>query len=189
MLDRVHETHLGTVKSKARAREVMFWPSINKEIEDKVSSCAICAKINMKLPPKEPLMNHETPDRPWARVAANIIEYKNENYLVTVCYHSKWPHLQKLNNMTSKCVIACLKAQIGLYRYFDELVTDNGSNFTSYEFKNFVKEYGFVHTTSSPHFASSNGQAERTVQTVKSILKKNSNPQKAGVVGWCNGAG
>lgn len=179
MLDRVHETHLGTVKSKARAREVMFWPSINKEIEDKVSSCAICAKINMKLPPKEPLMNHETPDRPWARVAADIFEYKNENYLVTVCYYSKWPHLQKLNNMTSKCVIACLKAQIGLYGYFDELVTDNGSNFTSYEFKNFVKEYGFVHTTSSPHFASSNGQAERTVQTVKNILKKNSNPQKA----------
>ena len=108
MIEEVHETHLGTVKSKARAREVMFWPSINKEIEDKASNCA--SKINMKLLPKEPLMNHEIPDRPWARVAADIFEYNNENYLVTVCYYSKWPHLQKLNNMTSKSVIACLKA-------------------------------------------------------------------------------
>ena len=179
MLELVHETHLGTVKGKSRAREVMFWPSMGSDIEEKVSHCSICAKVNMKMPPKEPLMNHELPDRPWSKIAADIFEYKNENYLVTVCYYSKWPHLQKLKNMTSKSVIACLKAQIGLYGYFDELVTDNGSNFTSYEFKNFATEYGFVHTTTSPHFASSNGQAERTVQTVKNILKKNDDPQKA----------
>lgn len=179
MLELVHETHLGTVKCKSRAREVMFWPSMGSDIEEKVSHCSICAKVNMKIPPKEPLMNHELPDRPWSKIAADIFEYKNENYLVTVCYYSKWPHLQKLKNMTSKSVIACLKAQIGLYGYFDELVTDNGSNFTSYEFKNFATEYGFVHTTTSPHFASSNGQAERTVQTVKNILKKNDDPQKA----------
>ena len=179
MLELVHETHLGTVKCKSRAREVMFWSSMGSDIEEKVSHCSICAKVNMKIPPKEPLMNHELPDRPWSKIAADIFEYKNENYLVTVCYYSKWPHLQKLKNMTSKSVIACLKAQIGLYGYFDELVMDNGSNFTSYEFKNFATEYGFVHTTTSPHFASSNGQAERTVQTVKNILKKNDDPQKA----------
>ena len=179
MLELVHETHLGTVKCKSRAREVMFWPSMSSDIEEKVANCSICAKVNMKMPPKEPLLNHELPERPWSKVAADIFEYKNENYLVTVCYYSKWPHLQKLQNMTSKSVIACLKAQIGLYGYFDELITDNGSNFASYEFKNFAKEYGFVHTTTSPHFASSNGQAERTVQTVKNILKKNADPQKA----------
>ena len=81
--------------------------------------------------------------------------------------------------MTSKSARACLKAHIGLYGYFDELITDNGSNFTSYEFKNFAKEYGFVHTITSPDFASSNGQAERTVQTVQNILKKHDDPQKA----------
>ena len=132
MLELVHETHSGTVKCRSRAKEVMSWPSVGSGLEKKVSHCSICAKVNMKIPPKEPLMNHELPDRPWSKIAADIFEYKNENYLVTVCYYSKWPHLQKLKNMTSKSVIACLKAQISLYGYFDELVTDSGSNFISF---------------------------------------------------------
>ena len=40
-------------------------------------------------------------------------------------------------------------------------------------------EYGFTHRTSSPTYPQSNGQAERTVQTVKTLLKKASDPHKA----------
>ncbi|XP_055998895.1 uncharacterized protein K02A2.6-like [Ostrea edulis] len=58
----------------------------------------------------------------------------------------------------------------------DELVSDNGTQYTSKEFKDFTKEYGFTHTTSSPLYPKSNGQAERMVQTVKRILKKNKDP-------------
>ena len=89
MLEMVHETHLGTVKCKARAREVMFLPSMSSDIEEKVANCSICANVNMRLPPKEPLMNHELHERPWSKVAADTFEYKNENYLVTVCYFFK----------------------------------------------------------------------------------------------------
>ncbi len=42
MLARVHESHLGIVKCKERARYVMFWPSMAKQIEDVVLMCAIC---------------------------------------------------------------------------------------------------------------------------------------------------
>lgn len=40
------------------------------------------------------------------------------------------------------------------------------------EFKQFAKCYKFNHKTSSPRYAKSNGLVERTVQTVKTILKK-----------------
>ena len=37
MLDIVHESHLGMVKCKSRARECMYWPGIAAQIEDKVT--------------------------------------------------------------------------------------------------------------------------------------------------------
>ena len=46
-------------------------------------------------------------------------------------------------------------------------------------FENFCKNYGFVHTTSSPQYPQSNGEVERAVQTIESLLKKAQDPYKA----------
>ncbi|XP_054260334.1 uncharacterized protein K02A2.6-like [Macrosteles quadrilineatus] len=53
------------------------------------------------------------------------------------------------------------------------LVSDNGSQFTSSTFRQFLSAngYGVVHKTTAPYHPSSNGQAERYVQTIKKSLK------------------
>ena len=43
----------------------------------------------------------------------------------------------------------------------------------------FAKECDFTHTTSSPFFPQSNGQVERTIKTVKKLLKESEDPQMA----------
>ena len=43
----------------------------------------------------------------------------------------------------------------------------------------FADNYGFRHTTSSPKFPQSNGEAERAVQIVKCLLKKTNDPYMA----------
>ncbi len=52
------------------------------------------------------------------------------------------------------------------------IVSDNDSAFTSVEFAEFSKRNGIKQVFSAPHHPSSNGLAERAVQTVKTALKK-----------------
>ncbi|RDD39052.1 Soluble scavenger receptor cysteine-rich domain-containing protein SSC5D [Trichoplax sp. H2] len=61
----------------------------------------------------------------------------------------------------------------------NEIVSDNGPQFNSENFRRFMEQYGFKHTSSSPNYPQGNGQAERTVQTVKNILRKNKDPHRA----------
>ncbi len=53
----------------------------------------------------------------------------------------------------------------------DVVVSDNGPQYARAEFAVFAEEWDFDHVTSSPGYAKSVGQAERTVQTVKTVEK------------------
>ena len=50
--------------------------------------------------------------------------------------------------------------------------SDNGSQYSSHEFKKFSKSWDFIHKTSSPEFPQRNGFVERAIQTIKKTLRK-----------------
>ena len=53
----------------------------------------------------------------------------------------------------------------------NKLMSDNGPNFTSREFKLFTDSYNIEHMTSSPTYVQSNGK-ENNVKTAKKIMQK-----------------
>ena len=75
-------------------------------------------------------------------------------------------------------VIRALKAIFARHGIPGEVRSDNGSQYASAELTSFAKEWDFKHTTSSPCFPQSNGEVERAVETVKSLLKKEKDPSK-----------
>lgn len=77
-----------------------------------------------------------------------------------------------MRDLTSATVIRILKDCFARFGIPQKLITDNGRQFISEEFKDFIKNWQFKHVTSSPYHAQSNGLAERAVQTVKQLLKK-----------------
>ena len=51
-------------------------------------------------------------------------------------------------------------------------MTDNATQFSSFEFKSFTSELDIEHITSSPHYPQSNGKAENAVKTVKRLFSR-----------------
>lgn len=84
-----------------------------------------------------------------------------------------------LASATSQSIFASLKTIFSRFGIPEGFISDNGPNYTSKDFVNFAKDYGFTHVTSSPLYAQANGEAERVVQTVKRFFDKCTDPYLA----------
>jgi hypothetical protein len=170
MLDIVHEGHLGIEKCKSMARQSMYWPGLAREIEQVVGRCATCNAYRRRQQP-ETLLPHPVPSRPWEKIGADIFTLGRKDYLLLVDYYSKYPEIVLLQDKTASSVVTSMKSVFARHGIPDVVITDN-MPFSSLVMTSFARDWNFQVVTSSPHFAQSNGQAERTVQTIKLLLKK-----------------
>ena len=177
MLLKIHEGHLGVEKCRARARMAIFWPGINKDIEKTVENCNICQKYR-NANPKEPLISSAVPKLPWQIIASDLFVFEGRDYVLVVDYYSNFPEIECLPDTRSETVIMKIKAILARHGRCQRFISDNGPQYSSTEFAKFAKDWGFEHITSSPHYPQSNGLAERTVQTIKNLMKKSKEERK-----------
>ena len=141
---------------------------------------------------KEPLITTPLPSHPWERIGADLFELNKATYLIVIDYFSRYPEVVKLTSTTSKSVIAALKSMFLRHGIPALLVSDNGPQFISREMQEFAEQYSFTHNTSSPHYHQSNGMAERTVKTVKQLLRDTPDPYRtllsyrSSPLPWCD---
>lgn len=170
MLLLLHEAHCGIEKSKARARQVMFWPGINEDIENWISKCIVCDRYRTQTI-KEPLICHKIPRLPFEKIGVDICEYGGKSYLVMGCYLTKWLDIEPLANKDAAEVISKLKPIFSTHGIPKTMICDNVP-FNSWAMKQFEREWGFEIVTSSPRYPKSNGFAEKMVGIAKGILRK-----------------
>ena len=78
-----------------RAREVIYWPGMNKDVEDYVSKCTVCSREPVHQG-KEPLICHKLPNRPWEKIAVDLFDLNGTEFVVMVDYYSSFFKVDKL---------------------------------------------------------------------------------------------
>ena len=170
-LKALHQGHPGIVKMKLRAQTSMYWLGLNKEIENHVMHCEPCQVLS-KSQQKEPAIPMEIPSRPWQKLGVDLFLHDSSWYVIVADYYSKYPWIFQLAAISSKDVISALKFCFSEYGIPEEVISDNGPQFTAREYQDFAAQYGFRLTTSSPYYPKGHGFIERQVQTIKNLLSK-----------------
>ena len=106
ILNLIHESHLGIEKCKARARSIVYWPGMSRDIHDTVAKCATYLMHRHKNQ-KEPMIPHAIPARPWQKLGSDVFEHKGKPYLVVVDYYSKF--IKRILKKTSDPYIGLLE--------------------------------------------------------------------------------
>lgn len=130
MLKLIHQSHLGMVKCKQRAREVLYLPSMSAEIENMIRNCCKCAEIQNRLP-REPLKPTATPELPFEEVASDLFEFEGKHYIILVDYYSKYIEVDELKDLRSISTIGALKAQFARHGIPFTLQSDGGPQYSS----------------------------------------------------------
>lgn len=172
VLIHLHLAHPGIVRMKALARSYVYWPNIDKDIGDCVQKCSRCAST-ARAPVKTELSSWPKASEVWSRVHIDYAgPFQEHNFLVIVDSFSKWPEIFVMTSTTTAATIVKIQELIGRFGRMDILVSDNGTQFTSYEFDDFCKHEGICHIPTPVAHPQSNGQAERFVDTFKRALTK-----------------
>ena len=92
-------------------------------------------------------------------------------FLISVDAHSKWPEVVEMSNTSAQKTIDELRKLFAVYGLPEQIVTDNGPQFTANEFIHFLKENSVKHIRCFPYHPSSNDAAKRFVRTFKQAMK------------------
>ena len=85
--------------------------------------------------------------------------------------HSKWLKVIPLTSTTTEKTLEVLSILFATHGLPEQLVSDNGPQFSSAEFEMCMKRNGIKHISSAPGHPTTNGEAECFVQTFKRALK------------------
>ena len=133
ILQSLHENHPRITRMKSVARSYFWWSGLDQDIEKTAQSCQQHQE-NKSNPPVAPLHPWLWPTEPWKRIHIDFAgPFLNKTFLIVVDAHSKWPEVITTSHQTITA-LQTLFAKYGL----PEQVSDNGPQFTSDDFAQFL---------------------------------------------------
>ena len=113
---------------------------MDTDIESVAKSCVLCKAVK-STPQEASLHPWVWPAEPWKRIHVDFAGlFQDKMFFLAIYAHSKWPEIFLMRSTT-------VFASFGLR---DQLVLDNGPQFTAREFADFVNAIGIGHIRTAP---------------------------------------
>jgi len=154
------------------------WPGMKAEVERWVRECRACQMVKVTRHVKEPLHEVSPHDgSPGATVHIDLVgpftPQKGFRYLCTmVDRETGYPVVVPIADPTSADSLKAFRhGWVQHFGYPDHLISDNGKNFVSGDFKGFLALNGIKQHLTTPGHPQANGMVERFHRTLKQALR------------------
>ena len=128
-LSLAHEGHQGIVRMKARLREKVWWPNMNKQVEQLVKACYQCQLVGPR-PKPEPIRSTKLPEGPWNDIAVDLLEIPAGNHLLVVIDNfSRWPEVVLVKKTDAQHIITAMEGIFRTHGLPQSIRSDNGPPF------------------------------------------------------------
>uniref|UniRef100_A0A669EG75 Gypsy retrotransposon integrase-like protein 1 n=1 Tax=Oreochromis niloticus TaxID=8128 RepID=A0A669EG75_ORENI len=171
--------HLGQAKTFSRMSPRFYWP---QQFTDTVQFCKSCPECQLTAPGRKgeraPLIPMPVIDTPFSRVAMDIIgplerSSAGHRYILVVCdYATRYPEAFPLKKVKARQIANCLIQMFSRVGIPKEIITDQGSNFTSNFMREVYRLLGIKGIKTTPYHPQTDGLVERFNKTLKAMLRK-----------------
>lgn len=173
VLQLAHEGHSGIVRTKQRLRDKVWWPGMDKQIENMVISCHACQVVSGNTFPTEPMQPTKMPAGPWQELAIDLCGPlpSGETICVMVDYYSRWVEAVVLKSTTSDVIVRWMRNIFSIHGIPMSIKSDNGPQFISETYVAFLQEYGIKAKHVTPYWPQANGGVERMNRAFMKALR------------------
>lgn len=171
--------HLGRNKTYLRISSRFYWPSMYVDVQAFCKTCPTCQKTcYVRQSDRAYLQPLPVISTPFRRIAMDIVgplvkSGHGYQYILVVCdYATRFPEAFPLRTVTAPVVLRCLVQLFSKVGVPDEIITDQGTNFTSRLLQLFHRQLGITAIKTTPYHPQADGLVERFNQTLKKMLQK-----------------
>ena len=143
VIDLAHERHQGESKCKQLLRSRIWFPKMDKRIQEKVQGCLGC-QATTYTPTRDPLQPTVLPSQPWQQINMDFWGPlpSREHILVIIDEYSRYPVVEFTTSTSAKYVVPIIDKVFATLRFPQKVKTDGGPPFNgtdSHEYKVYMK--------------------------------------------------
>ena len=172
--------HPGSTKMYRTLKEYYWWSGMKREVAEYVSKCLICQQVKAERQnPSGLLQPLPIPEWKWEHIKMDFVfklpptAQRHDDIWIVVDRLTKSTHFLPISEKFSPQKLAELFMShiVSLHGVLVSIVSDRDPRFTSRFWKRLMKELGIKLNLSTAFHPQTDGQSERTIQTLEDMLR------------------